>query len=169
MDNKTIKLIRTGLVVVIALIALVFFVQILTNSGETEADQSSLSSAINGFLYATYVVLGIALIMTVLTWLAELLSHPKKLVQFAISAGLFLLVILIAKFALASNEPETFGKLSIDGNTSNWVDTGLYTFYILGAIAILLMFLSPVLSAIGVGGGSNATEEEYSSDEETEE
>ncbi len=168
MDNKTLKYIRTGLVLVIALISLVFFVQILTNGGETEADQASLSSAINGLFSVTYVVLIIALILTVLAWLTELISHPKKLVQFLIAAGLFIVVILIAKYVLASSDPVNYGKLHIDGSTSNWVDTGLYTFYILGAIALLLMFLSPVLSMIGIGGG-NASEEEYLEEETSEE
>ncbi len=151
MENKTLKLIRNGLVLVIALIALFFFVRVVSNSGDTVND--ALNGAMNGMLYFTYIVLAAATLMAVFIWFAEMFSHPKKLVEFLISAGLFLLVVLVAKFALASNSPIKYSEsLQIDGSTSNWIDTGLYTFYILATIAILAMILSPLLSGLGAGG-----------------
>jgi len=161
MENKTLKLIRSGLVLVIALIALFFFIKVFLNSDDTMND--ALNSAMNGMLYFTYIVLAAAALMAVFIWFAEMFSHPKKLVEFLISAGLFLLVVLVAKFALASNSPVKYNEnLQINANTSNWIDTGLYTFYILAVIAIIAMILSPILS----GMGGNRKPEEIPLDDE---
>ena len=165
MDNKTFKLIRTVLVFAIALIALLFFVQIVAKSGGEISD--SLEGAINGLFYVTYVVLAVAVLMSVFLWFSELFSHKKKLVEFAISAALFLMVVLIAKYVLASNEPVTYSPtLKIDGNTSNWVDTGLYTFYMMAIIAILSILLSPLLTGFGAWGSNKELEEVPLKDED---
>ncbi len=159
MENKTIKYLRTALVLIIALLAGLFFVQILTNTGDGEMNDA-LQGAINGMFYVTYVVLAVTTLMAVFVWFAELFTHKKKLVEFIISAGLFLLVILVAKYALASNEPVTYNSnLKIDASTSNWVDTGLFTFYILAVIAILSAFLSPILTSFVSGGNKKEFEE----------
>ncbi len=159
MENKTFKIIRNILVVVIAVIALLFFVQILINSGDGEMNDA-LKGAIDGLFYVTYVVLAATVLMAVFVWFAELFTHKKKLVEFGISAALFLMVILIAKYVLASNEPVTYNSnLKIDASTSNWVDTGLFTFYILAAIAILSILLSPLLTGFGSWGSEKKLEE----------
>jgi len=98
----------------------------------------------------------------------DVISHPEKLKQTGVVTSVFLLVVVVSKFAFASSKPEQLtSKISIDGNTSSWIDTGLYTFYILGFLAILLMFLSPFLSGFG-GKSSNVEElvEEISEDVE---
>ena len=167
MNNKSLNLIQKLIFIVIAAIAAYFYIMILINKEDTKA----LSAPLNGMLNFTYVILVLTLVGAVLVWLKDIITHPKKLMQTLIFVGLFALVVLIAKYALASNKAVTYSpSLSIDANTSNWVDTGLYTFYILAAIAILLMFLSPVFSLIG-GGTSKAVqevEEEILEDEEYE-
>ncbi len=166
MENKTFKIIRSVLVLVIAIIALLFFVQILINSGEGEMNDA-LKGAINGLFYVTYVVLAVTVLMAVFVWFAELFTHKKKLVEFIISAGLFLMVVLVAKYALASNEPVVYNQnLQIDATTSNWVDTGLFTFYILAAIAILSILLSPLLTGFGAWGSDKKLEEVPLEDED---
>jgi NADH:ubiquinone oxidoreductase subunit 6 (subunit J) len=159
MENKTFNIIRKVLVLVIAVIALLFFVQILINSGDGEVNDA-LQGAIDGLFYVTYVVLASTVLMAVFVWFAELFTHKKKLVEFGISAGLFIMVILIAKYVLASNDPVTYNSnLKIDAATSNWVDTGLFTFYILGVIAILSIVLSPLLTGFGSWGSEKKLEE----------
>ncbi len=159
MENKTIKYLRTALVLIIALLAGLFFVKILTNTGDGEMNDA-LQGAINGMFYVTYIVFAVTAVMAVLVWFAELFTSKKKMLEFLISAGLFLLVILIAKYALASNEPVTYNSnLKIDASTSNWIDTGLFTFYILAVIAILSAFLSPILTSFVSGGNKKEFEE----------
>jgi len=150
MNSKTLSLIQKIIVIVIAVIAAFFYINIMKNPEEA-------GGSIDGMLRFTYFILVLTLIGAALVWLKDILSNPKKLMQTLIFVGLFALVVLVAKYMLASNQPVDFSsKLHIDANTSNWVDTGLYTFYILAAVAILLMFLSPVLSLMG--GGHKAVE-----------
>jgi preprotein translocase subunit SecY len=162
MDSKNLNILQKIIVIVIAAIAAFFYISIMKNTDEA-------GGSIDGMLRFTYIILVIALIGTVLVWLKDILLHPKKLIQTLIFVGIFVLIVLFAKYGLASNEPVQYANgMKIDGNTSNWVDTGLFTFYILAAIAILLMFLSPVLSLVS-GNGSNASdviEEEYNDNEE---
>jgi len=137
---KNIKYIQMAIVGILAIIALIFFVSIAK-------DVKHSGDAINGFITYTFVVLAIAIFATVIVWLMDVISHPEKLKKTGIAIIAFLAIVAIAKFIFASNNPEQLtSKLSIDGNTSSWIDTGLFTFYILGFIAILLMFLSPFLS-----------------------
>ncbi len=162
MDNKTLSLLQKIIVGIIAIVALYFYVSIMRNTEEADG-------SIDAMLRFTYVVLVLALIATVLVWLKDIVSHPKKLMQTLIFVGLFALVVLIAKFGLASNEAvDYYPNIHVDANTSNWVDTGLYTFYILGFAAIALMFLSPVLSLISGGSASATSDEEAEFEEEDE-
>jgi len=159
MESKTLSLLQKVIVGVIAVVAAYFYISIMKNTEEA-------GGSIDAMLRFTYIILVIALIGTLLVWLKDILSNPKKLMQTLIFVGLFALIVLIAKFALASNQAvDYYPNIHVDATTSNWVDTGLYTFYILAVAAILLMFLSPVLSLMG--GGSSKVSDSY--EEETEE
>lgn len=152
MKNKNIKYIGMGIIGILALIALFFFVSIAK-------DVDNAGGAIDGFISYTFFVLAIAVLATVAAWLMDVIAHPSKLKQTGVAAIAFLVVVGIAKFAFASNKGEQLtSKLFVDAKTSNWIDTGLYTFYILAIIAILLVFLSPVLTSFG-GKSSLAVEE----------
>jgi predicted ABC-type exoprotein transport system permease subunit len=161
---KNTKYIQMAIVGVLAIIALTFFVLIAK-------DVDNAGGAIDGFITYTFVVLALSVFAAVVVWLMDIFSHPEKLKQTRVAAIAFLLVVAAAKFIFASSKPEQLtSKLSIDGDTSSWIDTGLYTFYILGSIAILLMFLSPVLAGFG---GTNTpkveeVEEEVMEDAEEE-
>ena len=155
--DKKISLTNKIIVGIIAVIGLIFYIMIMK-------DTEDAGGYIDGMLKFTYIVLAFAALASVWVWFKEMLSHPEKLKQTALVTVLFLVIVAIAKYGLASNQPAHYKpNINIDATTSNWVDTGLYTFYILGTIAILLMFLSPVLSGIGMGGNkaSEELEEEY--------
>ena len=142
MNDKKISLIEKIIVGVIAIIALFYYISIMKNTEDA-------SGAIDGMLRFTYVILVLTIVATVWVWLKEIITHPAKLKQTFLFVGLFAVVVLIAKYVLASSEPVTYyPNIHVDANTSNWVDTGLYTFYILAFVAIALMFLSPVLSFV---------------------
>ncbi len=161
MESKTLSLLQKVIVGVIAVIAAFFYVSIMKNTEEA-------GGSIDAMLRFTYIILVIALIGTLLVWLKDIISHPKKLMQTLIFVGLFALIVLIAKFALASNQAvDYYPNIHVDAATSNWVDTGLYTFYILAAAAILLMFLSPVLSLLGGGSSNTSSVEEIEEVEDT--
>ncbi len=168
MENKTLNLITKIIVGIIAVVGFILFVMIMK-------DQENADPYINTMLNFTYLVLGITVLASIWVWLKELISHPEKLKQTFIVTMLFIGIVSIAKYGFASNEPaHYYPNINVDANTSNWVDTGLFTFYILGTIAVLLMFLSPALSMIGGGKSKNAgyDDEEaadYDNDEVTDE
>jgi len=151
MGNNVINKILVG---IIAVIGLIFYIMIMR-------DPDNASGSIDLMLRFTYFVLGITVLVSIWVWIKEMMSHPEKLKQTALIIILFLLVVAIAKFVLASKESVTYyPNIHVDANTSNWIDTGLFTFYILGILAVLLMFLSPVLSMFA-GKGSTSSEEVY--------
>lgn len=154
MENKKITLITKIIVGIIAVVGLIFYIMIMQNPDNAD-------TAIDYMLNFTYIVLGFAVLLTFWVWLKELLSHPQKLKETAIVSIIFLGIVLFAKYVLASNQPEHYyPNINIDATTSNWVDTGLYTFYILGAIAVLLMFLSPLLSKLAESGSKSSNNED---------
>jgi len=150
MKDKNLTLINKIIVGVIAIIGVILYFMIMK-------DPDNADGIINTMLRFTYLVLAFAVIVSVLVWFKEMLSHPAKLKQTVIVTVIFLAIVLFAKYVLASNQPvHYFPNIDVDAKTSNWVDTGLYSFYILGTIAVLLMFLSPVLSMFGSGNGSSS-------------
>ncbi len=162
MNNK-ITLINKIIVGIIAVIGLIFYIMIMK-------DSDNAGGAIDGMIKFTYFVLLIAVLASIWVWLKEMISHPEKLKRTAIVTIIFLAIVAIAKYVLASNEAEHYyPNIDVDAVTSNWVDTGLYTFYILGTIAVLLMFLSPVLSLAGEKRTGSVEEYEEEYDEEAEE
>jgi len=149
MKDKKLTLINKIIVGVIAIIGVILYFMIMK-------DADNASGIIDTMLRFTYFVLAFAVFVSVLVWFKEMLSHPAKLKQTVIVTVIFLAIVFFAKYVLASNQPvHYFPNIDVDAKTSNLVDTGLYTFYIFGTIAILLMFLSPVLTMLGSGSSSN--------------
>jgi len=154
MKDKNLNLINRLIVGAIAVIGVILFIMLVLK------DSENAGGAIDTILRFTYIVLLIAVIVSIWVWFKEMISHPGKLKQVAIVTVIFLAIVFFSKYVLASNKAvHYFPNIDVDAKTSNWVDTGLYTFYILGTIAVLLMFLSPVLSMIGGGKGSSNYEE----------
>jgi len=147
METKTLSILQKVIIGILALIALVFFIQILR--------KPESGGAINGMIQFTYVVLAITVLLVLTAWLKDMMSHPAKLMQTGIAAVLFLVVIGVSK-ALSASEAVDYGKRHITGSTSSWVDTGLYTFYILGAIAILLLLFTELFPGLFTKSAKNA-------------
>jgi len=159
MEEKKLILFLKGLVGVIALVAAFFFVKILGNPDDA-------NGAINGMLRFTYIIFILTLIVAVVVWFKEIVTHPKILKQTLIFAGLFAVIVLVARFVFASDKEVRYGPTTFaDASTSGWVDTGLYMFYILGAIALLTMFLSPLLGSLGSPKGGQQVELESKNEE----
>jgi hypothetical protein len=98
-------------------------------------------SAMDWLIYTGYITLAVVVVMVLLFVLKGVFEGDIK--KTLISVGVFLAIILIS-FVLADNTPMALpdegGMLSESG--SKWVGTGLYTFYILAVVAILLMIFS---------------------------
>jgi hypothetical protein len=135
--------------IVIGIIAAILFVRIMIEDDELIKEQVDLqNSLVSPDLYLAYIILGIAVLLAVVfTLIGVFKGNIKKTL---ISVGAFVVVVLISYFALAGDygmgfeisDTETLSK-----NGAYWVGAGLYTFYILAAVAIGSMLVSTVKKA----------------------
>jgi hypothetical protein len=127
------KIIRI-VVLILALIGIALLATILSGN----------NGMISLYMSIAYVVLGIAIVFTLLFSLTQLLTNKATLKKTLMSVGAFILIIVIS-YALSSGEDVyKQGVLVVSESGSKWVDTGLRTFYFLVLIAVGLMFVSGV-------------------------
>lgn len=103
---------------------------------------------ISSYMTIAYIVLGIAILFTLLFSFAQLFTHKDALKKTLLSTGLFVLIILISYFLSEGAEVYKNGELMVSQSGSKWVGTGLRTFYFLVLIAIGLMIFSGVKKLI---------------------
>lgn len=131
------KIIRI-VVLILSLLGIVLLATILTGNEGT----------ISTYMTIAYVVLGIAILFTLLFSFAQLFTHKDTLKKTLISLGLFVLVIVISYVLSEGVAVYKDGVLIVSENGSKWVGTGLRTFYILTFVAIGLMIYSGVKKLI---------------------
>lgn len=131
------KIIRI-VVLILALIGIVLLATILSGNQGT----------ISTYMTIAYVVLGIAILFTLLFSFTQLFTHKDTLKKTLISLGLFVLVIVISYVLSEGVEVYKDGVLVVSESGSKWVGTGLRTFYFLTFIAIGLMIYSGVKKLI---------------------
>lgn len=96
---------------------------------------------IDPMLILTYIVFGIVVVLVLFYVLKGLFQGNIK--STLISVGLFAAVVIISYLIAGGGAVyDRNGVQVISDSGSKWVDTGLYLFYILGAVAILSMMLS---------------------------
>ena len=119
--------------IVLGLLGVVFMAMLLTGN----------ESAMDWLIYTGYIVLLVVVAMVLIFVLKGVFSGDIK--KTLLSVGVFLAIIILS-YVLADNTPmplpDDGGMLSESG--SKWVGTGLYTFYILAVVAILLMVFSGI-------------------------
>lgn len=102
---------------------------------------SGTESAQDWLIYVGYIVLALTIVMVLIFVLKGVFEGDIK--KTLISVGVFAAVIVVS-YALADSTPmqlpDEGGMTSESG--SKWVGTGLYTFYVLAIVAILLMVFS---------------------------
>lgn len=131
------KIIRI-VVLILAIIGIALLVTILTGNLGT----------ISAFMTIAYVVLGIAILFTLLFSFTQLFANKETLKKTLISFGLFALVIVIAYVVSDGEAVYKAGELVISEGDSKWVGAGLITFYLLTIIAIGSMVFSGVKKLI---------------------
>ncbi|WP_156168422.1 hypothetical protein [Kordia zhangzhouensis] len=124
---KSLKLILTILVAVIALIGVILYVMILSDK-----------STGNGMIVAGEVLVIVTAALALFFGLKNLATNPQALKKSLISLAVFA-IIGILSYVSASESPTQVGEISIDESTSKLVGTGIYMFYFLAAVAILAM------------------------------
>ncbi len=135
--------------ILIGVLAAVLFVRIMIENDELIKDSAELqSSLISPDLWLSYIVLGIAVVATlVFTIIGVAKGNIKKTL---ISVGLFLLVIAISYFGFAGDYGTGFDisdTETLSESGAKWIGTGLYTFYFLALAAVVAMFVSTLKKA----------------------
>lgn len=136
--------------ILIGVLAAVLFVRIMIESDDLIKDSADLqNSLISPDLYLAYIILGLAVVATIIfTLIGVAKGNIKKTL---ISVGLFILVIAISYFGFAGDYGTGFDisdTETLSESGSLWIGTGLYTFYILAFVAVAAMFVSTVKKAI---------------------
>ncbi|PTX63929.1 hypothetical protein C8N46_101538 [Kordia periserrulae] len=126
---KTLKLILTILIAVIALIGLILYIMILTDN-----------STGNGMIIAGEVLVIVTSAIALFFGIKNLATNPQALKKTLISLAVFAIIAILSYVAASDVIPKNLGDdIQVTATESKYVGTGIYMFYFLAAIAILSM------------------------------
>lgn len=110
------------------------------------ASSSVQESVVTPFLIVAYVVLALIILMVLFFVLKGLFSGNIK--RTLISIGAFLLIVVISYLITDGSEFTMNDGSVLSANAVHWISAGLVLFYILAAVAVLLMLASGVKKLI---------------------
>lgn len=141
-----IQKITTYVALALGVLGLIFQIIIL-GAGDDVIEMDSLAgnfSKVSPMISLAILILGVAVLITVVSSLANLASNAAKLKKALISVAAFLLVVLISfLFSEGVETPMKDGEV-LSASGSRWVGAGLRTFYILAVVAVGAMLFSGV-------------------------
>jgi len=135
------KIIKIALIVIGVISAVLWY---LLPSSDMPAAEAAQSGAMNTMFIITYLLLGIAVVVSLVFTLKNLFSNPQGLKKTLFVVGGFLLVVGIS-YVLASGtdvDPEYLAMS--DEGTVKKIGMGLNVFFILTIIAVLSLILPAV-------------------------
>lgn len=114
-------------------------------SKDVPASEAAQSAPMNLMFIITYILLGVAIVFSLVFTLKNLFSTPESLKKALFSIGGFLLVVAIS-YGLASGTDVDISEMSKRGietseNTIKMIGMGLNVFFLLTIIAVVLMVL----------------------------
>ncbi|MBC9794531.1 hypothetical protein [Sinomicrobium weinanense] len=116
----------------------------LLPSGDVPVDVAATNSNVNLMFIVSYVLFGIAIVLTVLFSIKSLLSH-HKIKEMLISLVVFALILVVSYALATGSEVKTAdGSVLATANTSRLVGGGLIAFYILAAVAVISLVFSSI-------------------------
>ncbi len=145
------SIIQYILVVISVAAGIVFFVK----NGQIDPDTDfstqmvEFGGILEFFLTWTYILMGIALVSTVLFSIYQMASDPKGAIKSLIGLAAFAVVVVIAYSLGDGTELKILGYTGSDNVESilKWADASIYTMYFLFAFAIVLTLFSEVAKA----------------------
>jgi len=142
------KILKIALIVIGVISAVLWY---LLPSSDMPATEASQSGAMNGMFIITYILLGIAVVASLLFTLKNLFSNPAGLKKTLMVVGGFLLVVAIA-YVLASGTDVSVEEMAGRGietseSTIKKIGMGLNVFFILTIVAILSLVIPAVKNA----------------------
>lgn len=128
--SKIIRVFLGVLLAISALLAALFFLDIISD---------------DGLIYWGYILLGLATLITILFPLAHLLLNPKNSIKIFIALGLMVVIAIIAySVSEVGFSSLKIAKLETTAETAQYVGAGLIFTYILASIAVLAIVYSSI-------------------------
>lgn len=131
------------LAMVVGVVSLFFAIRIIIAGEEAMVTSADLqASVMSPFMYMTYIVLAIAVVLAAVFLLKDLFTGNIKETLFTI--GGMVLIVLVA-YLITSGEPYQMSNgETLPASTVHWISTGLVIFYILGIAAIGAMLFGGI-------------------------
>lgn len=125
--------------IVIGVISIFFLVSILS-AGDEAIKAGENSGTVNIFMYVSYAVLAIAVLIVLAFTVLNLVSNTSGFKNTLIGIGAFVVLSLLCYFGFANGveSPLKDGNM-LSANGSKLIGAGLYLFYFLALIAGLIM------------------------------
>jgi hypothetical protein len=122
--------------IIISLVGVIFLVTVLT------ADDRE-GGLIEPFIYLSYITLGISVVIVLLYTIINMASKQgKDLKRTFISFGAFIAILVVSYVFAEGTAVALKDGGEVSATASRLVSAGLNAFYILAALAIVLMFVS---------------------------
>ncbi|MBQ4913952.1 hypothetical protein J8L85_05860 [Maribacter sp. MMG018] len=135
------KIIKIALIAIGVLSAILWY---MLPSSDMPVDEAAQSGAMNTMFMITYLLLGIAVVASLIFTLKNLFSNPQGLKKTLFVVGGFLLVVVIS-YVLASGtdvDPEYLAMS--DESTVKKIGMGLNVFFILTIIAVASLVIPAI-------------------------
>lgn len=130
------KLISRILALIISIVGIIFLITVLS----AEEKEGGL---IEPFIYLSYLTVGISIALVLVYTIMNLASKQgKDLKRTFVSFGAFLAIIFLSYIFAEGGAVALKDGGEVSDSASKLVSTGINAFYILGAVAIFLMFFS---------------------------
>jgi membrane protease YdiL (CAAX protease family) len=116
----------------------------LLPDSDMPAAEAAASGAMNGMFIITYVLLGLAILASLLFTLKNLFSNPQGLKKTLFVIGGFLLVVIISYVLASGTDVAPEYAAMTEESTVKYIGMGLNVFFILTAVAILSLVVPGV-------------------------
>ncbi len=128
------------IIAILLSVAGVIFLAMIIAKGDTAVTETGYG--VDGFLYVAYITFAITLLFVLFFVVKGIFEGNIK--STLLSVGAFLLIVIIS-YVLADGTPmQVLDAEPLSASGSKWVDTGLYTFYIMAVIAIGAMIFTGI-------------------------
>ena len=118
----------------------IFFLGSILSSGDEAIKAGESSGTVNVFMYVSYAILAIAVLIVLAFTVLNLVSNTSGFKNTLIGTGAFVVLSLLCYFGFANGveSPLKDGNM-LSANGSKLIGAGLYLFYFLALIAGLIM------------------------------
>lgn len=125
--------------IILSVVGIIYFLLILFTGEDTIKETGEY---VDGYIYVSYIVLAIALLLVAIFVIKGILSG--NIIKTLILVGAFLLIVAISYALTDGTEHITRDGTVITAGESRWIGTGLYVFYIIAIIAVAAMLFTGI-------------------------